>query len=349
MTIQDGGVSLTRETREPDAERRPLETKRGRALIVESNPINAARIARAVGSGIGVASVEVIESTRAAAPYLDLRPELVVCSADDLRAALGWLADALPFTRLIVWTGRNSRTLLQAASRETRLGHVLGWPAFESMPRPWELTMAARRLTDPLAPRPDLRAMLGWGATTLRWAPETSADAEEAVAEIQARAEEMGAAQRIAQRAAAVAHELLMNAMYDAPVDENGCPRFQNDRRQRLELGARERPTLLLASDGVHLAIQVSDPFGTLQRSHVFEGIVRGMDGAAPTENGPRMVLDTRRGGAGLGMITVFSQVAVLIVDVSAKRLTEVTALFDLDVNARELRTMPVSLHYYES
>jgi len=39
-----------------------------------------------------------------------------------------------------------------------------------------------------------------------------------------------------------LAHELLMNAMYDAPVDVQGRPKYAHDRKQSITLDPEEAP-----------------------------------------------------------------------------------------------------------
>ena len=59
-------------------------------------------------------------------------------------------------------------------------------------------------------------------------------------------------------------------------------------------------------------------------------------------------VLDTSQGGAGLGIFKIYAASAATVVEVKRKRYTIMTAFFDLSVNARAARTMPVSLHFFE-
>jgi hypothetical protein len=135
-------------------------------------------------------------------------------------------------------------------------------------------------------------------------------------------------------------HEMLMNAMYDAPADAQGVAKYAQDRKAELSLPAAEQPLLRLATDGTKLALQVRDPFGRLQRKHVFEGLARGL---AQGE------MDTSHGGAGLGMMVCHNSSAAMFFDVVRGRHTEVTALFELDLNLREFRTQAKSLHFFQS
>jgi K+-sensing histidine kinase KdpD len=134
-----------------------------------------------------------------------------------------------------------------------------------------------------------------------------------------------------------LAHELLMNAMYDAPVNAAGEPRFAQDRKADVALAPGEQAILRVATDGNQVALQVRDPFGRLERRHVFDGLARGLSGE----------MDRSHGGAGLGMMVCHNTSTAMFFDVVRDRHTEVTALFELDINLREFRTQAKSLHFW--
>ena len=92
--------------------------------------------------------------------------------------------------------------------------------------------------------------------------------------------------------------------------------------------------------DGVRLHMQVTDPFGRLERAHVFGGLARGFQGGQ---------MDQRQGGAGLGMLVCHNATAGLMYDVIRGKKTEVTGFFDLDLNLRAFRGQGKSLHFFQS
>ena len=145
---------------------------------------------------------------------------------------------------------------------------------------------------------------------------------------------------RIGEMFGELTHEMLMNAMYDAPADAGGNPKYAADRKADLCLPDAEQPTLRLATDGTKLVLQVSDPFGRLARKHVFYGLARGL---AQGE------MDQSHGWAGLGMMVCHNSTAAMFFDVVRGRHTEVTAIFELDLNLREFRTQAKSLHFFQS
>lgn len=198
--------------------------------------------------------------------------------------------------------------------------------------------MVARRLTG--SPPAPISAYLDWGFSSLDVEVRTTADRDLAVHKIQ---EFVGALQlpkRVAEMFGELAHELLMNAMYDAPVDAQGNPKYAGDRKADIRLGDHERPTVRVATDGTRLVLQVRDPFGRLERKHVFDGLARGLAGGE---------MDQSHGGAGLGMMVCHNSSSAMFFDVVRGRSTEVTALFELDMNLRELRTQAKSLHFWSA
>ncbi|WP_437589293.1 hypothetical protein [Sorangium sp. So ce1000] len=315
--------------------------------VLERNRVVGQRIARVMSAASGMQDVPVASDPAELRARLSERPLLLGCDAADLDLALEWAAERYPSMHLLVWTSGSTDAILHAALKEPRLSSIVGWPSFASMPRPWEIALAVRRILKPLALPPRLSDLLSWGATIVKWRPRTSDDRDRTVAEVAHWAERAGAPARVAERLAALAHELLMNAMYDAPVDRRGRPRYAHDRRRDLVLEENEIPTLRLGTDGAYLALQVHDPFGGLRRHHVFEGITRGLS-ARGADSASSPVLDTSRGGAGLGMLKIYAAGAVLVVDVSPVSSTMVTSFWDLDVNPREFRSLPASLHFFE-
>jgi hypothetical protein len=221
----------------------------------------------------------------------------------------------------------------------------LGWPTFQSIPRPWEIALATRTI---LWPGPDHTALgdifTGVPAVaTLH--PRGPQDREHAIRQVSGLVERAGGADRTAARIGEVAHELIMNATFDAPVDSRGEPHYAFDRREQVVLKDREIPVFQFATDGMLVALQITDPFGRLTRDHVLSSIDRGRQ-AGRTSSAE--IVDRSQGGAGLGFWRVYSSSAVTIVDITPGHSTTVTAVFDVDVAPREARTMPPSLHLFD-
>jgi hypothetical protein len=238
----------------------------------------------------------------------------------------------------VLWTAEPLRRSLRYVVESPAIDHVLARRDFESPPPAWEVVMVARRLAG--AAPPALGAYLDWGFSALDLDVRATADRDAASGEIQNFIAGLGAPRRIAEMFAELGHELIMNAMYDAPVDAFGRVKYAADRKADIALADHERPAIRLATDGTRLALQVSDPFGRLERRHVVDGLARGLAGGE---------LDRTHGGAGLGMLVCHNASTALWFDVVPGQRTEVTALLELDVNLRELRTSARSLHFWRA
>ncbi len=312
--------------------------------VLERNAAVGTRIARVLSCATGLSRVVHAADPGAMRELLGTDPVLLACDAAELDLVVDWVESRYPSARIVTWTATGTKNAVSTAVEHRAIVSVLGWPSFVSMPRPWELSLAARRVTQSASSPPRLAELLDWGATSVKWRPRSSDDRDHVVAEVQRLAELAGANVRTGERLAQVAHELLMNAMYDAPRDEDGRPRYAYDRRQALALDEHEVPVFRMACDGVHIALQCNDPFGALRRGTVFASIERGLSAANAS---PGEVLDTSGGGAGLGLFRIYAASTSMVVDVSPGSNTSVTSMVALDVNPREARTMPVSLHVF--
>ena len=94
--------------------------------------------------------------------------------------------------------------------------------------------------------------------------------------------------------------EMLMNALYDAPVDDAGKPLFADVPVQERVLAARREKALVqYGCDGDRFAVSVRDAFGTLRKEH---------DPAATSTSActsPDQQIDRKAGGAGLGLYLI--------------------------------------------
>jgi hypothetical protein len=228
--------------------------------------------------------------------------------------------------------------LVRLLRQEPRIVSVLGRPNFETTPRAWELLMLGHRIANPQKPVP-FSAYLNWGFSGFETRIRDTSAMEAATARVEKYVGEIESPKWIAEAIAELVHELLMNALYDAPADDSGKPRFAHDRKAHVELSPDESPTLRVGSDGVLIGVQVVDPFGRLEREHVLEGLQRGLQNAEVNEAG---------GGAGLGMAVCHNSTVAMIYDLIPGKQTEVTGFFDLELNRREFRTCARSLHFFQ-
>lgn len=305
------------------------------AVILERNKLVGRKVARLFMS-VGATAVTVEEPSQIAE---HLKSADVLC-ADTFDG--DFVAEQVRThgrLRGVLWTAEPLKRSLRYVVETKLIDNVLGRKDFESAPRAWEVLMLARRLAAASGP-PPIAAYLDWGFSATELEVRTTADRDAAVAQIQAFVANLQVPKRIVDMFGELGHELLMNAMYDAPVDAQGRPKYALDRKADVRLADDERPSVRVATDGSKLVLQVRDPFGRLERKHVFEGLARGLAGGE---------MDSSHGGAGLGMMVCHNASSAIFFDVARGRHTEVTAVFELDMNLRELRTQAKSVHFWST
>ena len=303
-----------------------------RALVLERNKLVGRRVLRHfLSAGVEAAMVDDPAALTAAAGV-----HLVCADAFDGDAVVAAVR-ANPGARGLLWTAEPLKRALRYMAECPQVAHVLGRKDFESAPRPWELGLVLRRLREDGGP-PPLSAYLDWGHTGFEERVASSDERDRAVARVQDFVAALQVPRRLAEMAGELAHELLMNALYDAPVDERGAARYAGDRKAAVHLPAEDAARLRCATDGTRLIVQIRDRFGGLQRRHVVDGLARGLAGGE---------MDQSHGGAGLGMSVCHNDALAIFFDVARGRHTEVTAMLELDLNLREVRTLARSLHLF--
>lgn len=276
--------------------------------------------------------------------------QLLVVDDANFGAAIDTLPEGYPNARLIGITDQIDDGMLAAALRDPRIVGFVG--RTEQGPRAWELGYVVRRtiVSQQVAAQnvaiPGSNELLNWGASTVTFRPRSTRDRDQTVQAVEVVATRFGMSRRAAAMTADASHELLMNAMFDAPVDSSGRARYAADRAAQITLAEHEIPTLRLTVDGSHLALDISDPFGRLLRSKVFGGVLRGRTGAIATQ--ASSVLDVSHGGAGLGLFNLFNSAAILRIEVSPGRQTLVSWILDRTVGHRTQRTQTKSLYFVE-
>ncbi|HEY4242883.1 MAG TPA: hypothetical protein VGM88_23870 [Kofleriaceae bacterium] len=301
------------------------------AVILERNKLVGRRVARVfAAAGLGAT---LVEDPAALGAHLDGAGVICGDAFDGELVAEHARARGI---RGVLWTAEPIRRCLKLMA-EAPIHHVLARKDFESAPRPWELLLVVRRLLAPETQLP-VYAFPHWGGDGGELSVHTPAERDAAIGTLAAVIAKLGMPARLGEMVGEVLHELLMNALYDAPADAQGRPRFAHDRKAPVMLSSAEAARLSYATDGMIFVVAVRDPFGRLERHHVVGGLARGLAGGEQ---------DRSHGGAGLGLTVCHNASSALFFDVEQGRATEATAVFDLDLNLRELRTQAKSLHVW--
>jgi hypothetical protein len=134
-----------------------------------------------------------------------------------------------------------------------------------------------------------------------------------------------------------VCEELLMNALYDAPVDEFGNQVFAEiDPHDRTKTRSPKPVSIRYAATETQFAVAVRDRFGRLAKNTILSYINKCLTS--------RDQIDRKTYGAGLGLYLVASAAASYVVNVAFGIATEVVCTFDRTSKV-PLRLVGVFIH----
>ncbi len=129
--------------------------------------------------------------------------------------------------------------------------------------------------------------------------------------------------------------EMLMNALYDAPVDTAGKQMFADvPTKTRISLRMEQKATVEYACDGAFFALSVRDSFGTLKG----ETVLRYLDKCLHSDQ----QIDRKAGGAGLGLYIISNAATQFLVSIHPGVATEATCTFDLAAPRMQLRSFGI-------
>jgi hypothetical protein len=151
------------------------------------------------------------------------------------------------------------------------------------------------------------------------------------ISQISEFAEAMGVRRKYREAIDACMDEMLMNALYDAPVDEHGKQIFRDvptDARHTMRI--EQKVVVQYACDGHKFAVSVRDAFGTLERSTVLRYLHKCLHS--------EQQIDRKIGGAGLGLYLMVNAASTVFFNVLPGVATEALCVFDLDTQKLQLR-----------
>jgi hypothetical protein len=184
-----------------------------------------------------------------------------------------------------------------------------------------------------------LQKYFPWGVTTYSMVVKNYEQKSRAIQIIMEYAREAGLRGPVRDRVQLVSDELMMNALYHAPVDEQGNERYRSISRKELaSLEEVEPIEIHYGCSGRYFGISVRDGGGSLTRKKALEYLMRAKQDTAVIEN--------KATGAGLGLLSVLRSVSKLVFNLDPGSSTEVIALFDMDLIA-EGKVGARSLHIF--
>ena len=180
------------------------------------------------------------------------------------------------------------------------------------------------------------------GVLRFAGADESRADKDAALHALLADAARFGFSDEKVRRVETAADELVLNAVYEAPRDDDGQPLHAHaDRRETVVLPAQAQVRLRWGCDGRTFAISVADRFGALDRAVVVAHVGKLLD--ARTQR----VARGAAGSSGLGLALAFGAANELALHVAAGRFTEATCALHVAGSNRVALARGSALHLY--
>lgn len=313
-------------------------SRRAAVLVIDSDRKNLAWVARVVRT--------VVAEVRTASyldPSVDLGAvALVVANYDGLstgdRQRLFEASSDPNGPRLLLMSSAQRREYenLFVELERHDLTNVL---AHDTAVRPSDLIVTIQKIT-----RGDIFGLdkyFGWGVEPFTIDIASSADLARAVDHATQFASDLEVHPRLIENLATVAHELATNAVYNAPVGDDGAPRFAHlPRTADVSLRAGEEVSLTVCCDGQHLGVAVTDCFGAMTREKTLAYLSKCLrrDHAQPAAG---------KGGAGLGLYMTFDSVNHLVVNIGRGRRTEVIGIIDVRGSYRDFASRGKSFNVF--
>jgi hypothetical protein len=167
-----------------------------------------------------------------------------------------------------------------------------------------------------------------WGVTTYSIVVKNYEQKNRAIDVLLHYATLAGVRGQVRERIQTVADELMMNALYHAPVDADGNEKYAD--RPIKELAKLEEVAPIevqYGSSGRYFGVSVRDGGGSLSRQRAMQYLLRAKSGTTEIEK--------KVGGAGLGLVSVLRSVSKLVFNLDPGQSTEVIGLFDMELFAK--------------
>jgi hypothetical protein len=167
-----------------------------------------------------------------------------------------------------------------------------------------------------------LEKYLAWGADVRSYTLENAAERPDAVCLLTDDVIAVGLPERVGSLVSVIADELLANALYVAPRDDQQR-RFRTGewRARRRPLRGRDVVTVRWATDARYFAVEVRDRWGTLE----------------PDAVAARLASGKASGKSGVGLALAHACCNQLVIDLAPEVMTEVIALLDVRFKPTEL------------
>jgi hypothetical protein len=276
---------------------------------------------------------------KAAGGAVEVHGSLDALGKGELQAALvvvhldGELADALAAiaprlagdARLIVVVPKHDLgKLVDVMQASDRVAGVLVAETFDVHDL---ASMATRLLAGDIF---GLEKLVPWGTKVYSTLVGDYQEKSVCIAQMSEFAELMGVRRKYREAIEQCVDEMLMNALYDAPVDDQGRQIFAEiPTKTRISLRMEQKVVVQYGCDGKSFSVSVRDSFGTLERPTVLKYLYKCLHS--------EQQIDRKTGGAGLGLYLMANSSTRFIFNVLPSVATECVCVFDLETPKLQL------------
>jgi len=188
-----------------------------------------------------------------------------------------------------------------------------------------------------------LEKYLNWGVDVKEYIITSSQNRAQFLEVVESELTKAGILTSHIRNATMITDEILMNAIYDAPVNrKTGISKYNHlSRRVPVELEPNEYGKLRFAFDGSTIALSVDDPFGALRRETITRYLKSCFDGHFGKINEHE-----GKGGGGMGLFQIISTADLMIFNIKPGERTEIIALIHVS-GKTQVRKRHGSFHYF--
>lgn len=240
--------------------------------------------------------------------------------------------------RLLLCMGESQRTDLAPLLQGHTLTHLL---AGSGQVDPAEFLITVQKILG--------REIFGiekyfpWGSEVQRFTLQRASDRFATIRAAAEFAEKNGTQGRFVELFQTATDELTTNALYNAPVDDEGVRSSSHlSRTEEVELPADKPVQVTLCADGSKLGIAVADAYGSLKPDTVVSYLSKCF------RRGPDQV-DEKQGGAGLGLYYLFESLSQFVINVAPGERTEMMGILDIRGRYKDFSERPKSFNVFLS
>jgi CRP-like cAMP-binding protein len=322
--LKDKLLALQHELNFLNKERLDRESIKGKSvLVIEPDGKLRSLIKIALG-GSGI-TPEVIQSLEEASSFISQKPWDIIFLTSEYLELAELIKINCPNSKLVISTKKGSVDHIGDIRKFDNISNIISYKEgdlyFNSKGL---LTTFMKMISGDIF---GIEKYINWGAEIKQFQITESEKRSEIRDQIVNQLNLIGIRKSLISRMELVLEELLMNALYDAPIDEAGKSIHNHKSRQTpISLSDDQAIKVKFATDGVYAVISVEDPFGSFKKDDLIDYLENNLFIHDENFNEKK-----GKGGAGKGLYLIAQNSNLVVFNVAKFTRTEVIALFSFE------------------